>query len=841
MILHFSTDEKPWLNQVGGKAKALIEMTEKGFHVPAGFVLDVAYFDPWLVDLKSSQAWHDFLDQPNPETCQALQMKASTFSLTSDQEVALQGALKELNTANGLAVRSSSPDEDLTSASFAGGYETSLGVTIDQLELAIKKSFGSMLDYRVVSYKQAHNLPINDPRIAVIVQEQVHADVSGVAFSANPQNKNLEEVMVNASFGLGESIVSGHVTPDIYTVAHQKITSRSIAHKDHLLQVKLGSYMEQVPVRQPDAPCLKDDQVLALHTLAKAVEAAYGYPVDIEWAMESGQLYLLQARPITSDLTQWTWHHGKMTKRTILVRGSIVELMPDPLTPLYADYTKKYVAQTMGEMIKEMVGDGSMLEAMTFPTINGYAYYKMDMSMGFVLSYMKHIRKLLKAFRDHPAFVEEERYPALQAKVDQLKEKVLGQMGSGELYRITHELTHDICRYYTYCQMYLAQAYSNEGLFMRYYNRKLKKKVGQPYHLLLLGDDTVPILADKALYLLAQTIGQDAALRKEVLETDTATLVDYVKSKGNEGQVLHDKLAAHLKTFGHMVYDLDFAKPTPADDPAPVLELLKAYVAGQAESPILRQQRAQSRRQEIQEKVQQVLSPRAYASFKKKLEKVRFLAPFRDDGLANVGYPQPLVRKIFAELGRRLVKAGQLLLPEDIYWLRDQELHDLVEGKQNQSLLTEIVDRKTLWDQQKSIFPPMVLPKKARIFGIPISAFLPKDLEEHEDDQEYEGIGVSVGKVTGRARVILSPEDFGTMKKGEILVTSMTTPAWTPLFSLAAGIVTDVGGPLSHSSIVAREYGIPAVLGTGGLSKIIRTGQTITVDADKGLVIIEGE
>ena len=215
IIIPFTSPELPALDQVGGKALTLMQMTAAGMPVPPGFVLTVQFFEPWLEMLKKSPAWKNLTKTDElSQAAKALQVLCGTLELTGDQKNALHEALKtfrEHNHGHLFAVRSSSPEEDLEGASFAGGYETTLGVTVDGIEAAIRHSFTSSFDERVFLYKKEHGFCIDQPRIAVIIQQQVDADAAGVAFSLNPLNNCYDEAVINANHGLGESVVSGDV------------------------------------------------------------------------------------------------------------------------------------------------------------------------------------------------------------------------------------------------------------------------------------------------------------------------------------------------------------------------------------------------------------------------------------------------------------------------------------------------------------------------------------------------------------------------------------------------------------------------------------------------------
>ncbi|MFO7680464.1 MAG: PEP/pyruvate-binding domain-containing protein, partial [Chloroflexota bacterium] len=306
-VYHFPTTVSPALTEVGGKGLSLMRMSQAGFPVPPGFVLTAVFFQPWFRQLEESGAWTAVLNSPpdsRKAACDAAKAAALHYAFTAEQGDALTAAVQTLGQTGAalFAVRSSSPEEDLEGASFAGGYETTLGVTPDTLQDAIRRSFVSCLDERIFVYKQERGFDVAQPRIAVVVQQQLAADAAGVAFSLNPLNNCYDEVVINANFGLGESVVSGAVTPDTFVVDRVQpvILQREIGRKETAVFLQpSGGTLEQTG-GEPGQPSLTDPQILHIAELTGAVEAAYGKPIDIEWAYANGQLYLLQARPITA-------------------------------------------------------------------------------------------------------------------------------------------------------------------------------------------------------------------------------------------------------------------------------------------------------------------------------------------------------------------------------------------------------------------------------------------------------------------------------------------------------------------------------------------------------------
>jgi phosphoenolpyruvate synthase/pyruvate phosphate dikinase len=393
----FTTHKTPELVQVGGKAMSLILMTRQGFPVPPGFVLSVAFFQPWLEYVQSTPEWTRVLSSPPEnlkENCDTLKTLCTRLELDDVQREVLAKALKPLRIDDKtlhLAVRSSSPEEDLEELSFAGGYETTLGVTEETLEDALRRSFASCFDERVFRYKEEHGLAVDKPRIAVIVQKQIAAETAGVAFSLNPINNCYDEAVINANFGLGESVVAGLVSPDSFTVdkVSRTILERKAGKKETSVWLGLdsdgGTYKEPSPSRSQ--LCLSDEDVLALTDMLVKVEDCYKKPIDIEWAFADGEaallrhrLYLLQARPITA--------YFPLPEALITAPGEPKRLygdltlakwgMKEPLSVMGTDY----LAIANSEMLKATMGDiGPEVVSEVRPTLEGRTYVNVSFTL----------------------------------------------------------------------------------------------------------------------------------------------------------------------------------------------------------------------------------------------------------------------------------------------------------------------------------------------------------------------------------------------------------------------------------------------------------------------------
>ena len=282
---------------------------------------------------------------------------------------------------------------------------------------------------------------------------------------------------------------------------------------------------------------------------------------------------------------------------------------------------------------------------------------------------------------------------------------------------------------------------------------------------------------------------------------------------------------------------MDFTENLPLDHPEPMLENIKMYLRGEGVNPHERQQASETRRiQTAQAALGRLKGLRRWA-FTKALNWAQSLSEVREDALADIGLGYPILRVLLRQLGNRFVAAGIIQQPEDIFWLEKDEINALVLSG-NGSLAERVTERKASWRRFKAATPPPMLPLKERYMGMKVDAFLAQATDENAGGT-LKGVATSPGVVTAPARVLHGPEDFDQMRPGEVLVAGATTPAWTPLFAMASAVVTDIGGPLSHGSIVAREYGIPAVMGTGVATRRIQNGQMITVDGSAGTVTLQ--
>lgn len=434
-------------------------------------------------------------------------------------------------------------------------------------------------------------------------------------------------------------------------------------------------------------------------------------------------------------------------------------------------------------------------------------------------------------------------------------------MSAGELWLDAQEIL-TAAMYYAAGLLFATMGASagSEGLLTRVYNKYAKREGDPDATVLVMGWNNIPVRSEKSLYDLAMWAREHDELAKYLLETPTGELAKITAKSAKDakeketlgalrglGGLQNDldeftsRFQTHLERFGHLVFQMDFAEPLPRDHPELLLETIKMYLRGQGTNPHERQHASEEKRIRTAEIMHSRLKGFKRWAFVKALNWGQSLAEVREDALAEIGLGYPILRAMLRELGGRFVTAGAIQKADDIYWLEKDELEDCVRklerNDQLESLSTRVEERQTFNKKAGQETPPPMMPMKKKYMGIDTSVWLAES-ERNRTSNILKGVPTSAGKVTAPARVLRGPEDFDKMRPGEVLVAGTTTPAWTPLFAMASAVVTDIGGPLSHGSIVAREYGIPAVMGTGVATKRIQSGQVITVDGGAGTVTL---
>lgn len=853
MIYRFNTYKALAISEIGGKAKSLIEMTKAGLNVPEGFVLSVHFFKPWIKEIKASTAWEDLLKVTSKIRCDELKNIAIGLKFTKEQKAELDNALKNMKQHSLFAVRSSSPEEDLEGTSFAGMYETMLGITENKIEAAIAKAFSSMLDFRVMEYKNQNNIDLKNTSIAVIVQSQIASDVSGIGFSLNPGNNCYDEAVINASFGLGETIVSGIVTPDTYIVEKVKneIIDKKINEKIQGLWLdKNGGTVERYN-EKPTVQALTDEQIIEVAEMIKKCEEYYDLPIDTEWAYEGDKLYLLQARPITSYLPlfpEMVTNPGEEKYIYIDVMG-LTQGFTDSLSVLGMDIWTKMLDIAKGEILQIGI-DGGII------AINGRQYAHIsNLAKGFSI---KTINKMFETYDAPTRSILEsidlkgEYLPA--KKTEKMKKikggaiKMLLRIGPSSIKSIllNHRRIRD--EYVTLSKEArenvrvklsedtpfnksiddaledFGRLVSSAGILFAGMNsmRKMKK--------LFKGED----IEDLVLALGMDLDGNPTSAMGHYMYK--LACYDDIKST-KSGKEFERKIRnreysrdflkdydGFMKEYGCRGFkEIDIAAPRAYEQPEMFFKQLININTSSNQLLNVKERRKKA--------YKLLLEKAKEGGFEKKFVKLATTYQetfgYREDPKYIYVACVDRLRAIALKLGDRFVEEGRLESREQIFDLNSIQIaraqsdtsFNLMKAREKNLVPYKRVAHVKEW--------PNVIDSRGKIF---------RPIRESADG-DIVGDPIAPGIVRGRAKVLYSPYEK-KLEPGEILVTKATEPAWTPIFVNAAGVVLEVGGPLQHGAIIAREYGIPCVSGVYDAQNIIKDGDLLEVDGSNGIVKI---
>ncbi len=851
MIYSLHSEELPSISQAGGKARALIETIRAGFNVPEGFVLTVDFFQPWTDEIKSGDLWRAFLHSPGRATCTSLQERARQLRFTPAQRAAIESQLARMPNEAAFAVRSSSPEEDLAQTSFAGMYETVLGVKPPELEKAIAEAFSSMLDFRVVEYKRRNNLPVGNPRIAIIVQKQIQSDVSGIAFSLNPNNNAFDEAMINASFGLGEAIVSGRVTPDTYVVDKVKnaILEKKIARKSIGLWLREDGGTVEKPNLTPEAPALTDAQILEVGALAAKCERHYGKPMDTEWALEGGTLYLLQSRPITTFnplfpemLTRPGERKNLYMDMNIMMQGFF-----DPVSELGLDiWSRMMPAATGGIFPKGLDGAFFDLGGREYVHMSNFANGMKDDFRNFA-SYDLEIREVFKSLDfervyKNPVKTEKMKkiiWAALPMIFKMIPVMVGGIIDPDKATRECERSLEATFRFYmqdllddgTFDELVSRGLVEYTKLILRMMGVLIPRQMAKSNLEKLFRDQGV----DEAVGLLsaASPTNPTAQMGRKMFELAslaefqaTADEAEFVQklAGGGYSKAFMDAYADYMERFGARGFqEIDVAVPRVTENPRAFFRQLKALNIGQNNESALKERKQAAYRQLLELAKRRGKENQFVGNAQRYMMQLGFRESPKYMFVVMIGQ----LRKRALALGRQFVAQGRLETPEQVF---DLTVDQVSEAETDPGLELQPLRENNLAPRRAVAHIkdwPKIVDSRGKIFRY----------VRPSETGDLAGEAISPGVVRGKAKVLASPYEK-PLEQGEILVTRATEPAWTPVFINAAGVVLEVGGPLQHGAIIAREYNLPCVSGIHGVTRLIKDGDWLEVDGTSGLVKI---
>jgi pyruvate,water dikinase len=877
---------------VGGKAAALGELLRAGFPVPPGFCitapafrrfLEANDFGPALAELLSEQ----MTGLPDwPERAAAkLQSLFRLGRIPEDLEEQILAAYDRLpgEGAAVVAVRSSALDEDSAALSFAGQHDSFLGVQgREDLLRRIRDCWASLWSPRALAYRRDRGALSSALALAVVVQVLVPAEVGGVAFTSNPRDGSREEIVINSAWGLAEAVCSGRLAPDEDVVSKQprKIRRREISEKTfRIVPGPGGTREEPVPEELRRRPCLEEAALLELADLAVRVEEHAGEPRDLEWAWAGGRFYLLQSRPITAPAGEVQgWEYELNTpgdpRYPEYTRGNIGEILPGLVTPL----TWSYAGANLEAAFRR-----TPLEAGLFhppPDLEflvlGYFYGRMYLNLSFFREMAERMPGTSPEAVDEELLGVRRREHAGRSLGQMLKLRSWRQnLGlAPQLLRLALFLDRDLATLRRRVQDYLqeekvkdptrftpdqlageigASAASIQRTYVHitvsefsavYFDvlRQLTKRwLDDPEGMLaarcLTGvQEMVSARPAAEIHRLAQMVREQPELSRLFEQWGDEEILARIQ-EARQGPVRSLALAwkNFLDEFGYRgVSEAEISIPTWGEDPTQVLAHLRNCLrAGEGPGPEAARRRQEEEQAKATAEVYRRLSFWKGWLFRRVLARARKYTAAREEVksyLVRLNYHK---RKYYREIGNRLVAQGRLEQMEDIYFLLASELKAAIQGREpDEPLRARVRRRRAGFARCKNYDAPHVFLRRD----------LPWPPRREAVDAKAEkllGIGVSPGWYRGPARVVLDPRQTLAIAPGEVLVAPVTDVGWTPLFLHAGALVVDVGGLLSHGSVVAREYGIPAVVNVKNGTRLIRTGDLVTVDGKAGEVYLE--
>jgi rifampicin phosphotransferase len=835
-------DQNASLEIVGGKGLNLISLTHAGLPVPPGFIISTAAYANFVrFNRLDEQLAAAFLnrakDQPINPIAAGIRAVFEKGKFPPDLEQEIITTYRQLCRQVGrenlaVAVRSSATAEDLSGASFAGQQDTYLNQRgVQELLAAVQRCFGSLWSERAIDYRDRQGLDPLSPLLAVVVQQMVFAKAAGVVFTANPLSGDSNQIVIESVFGLGEALVSGLVTPDHFLVDKRtsKILSYTVSEKTiQITASESGTTELPVPRLKRRARSLSTRQVQELACLAHRIETVYHCPQDLEWCLADGHLYIVQARAITTlppQAIHWDapgegkWLHG----------GGSFEMITEPISPLFETFLLPIFVEAITEMLAE-IGLKDALPAVPYHVVNGFIYLHLQHHLRpwHLVGVVKDFALHLNSMKD-----QENEQAVYRTTVEALREPATCSLSGEEILARMKALGKAGMHYWLQIMKLVQVIYRQEKTFGDFYKRYVYQPGDPEIEIFLRGQKIKPWEAECTAFDLAQLALNTPALA-DALRVGHEAALEILQNDSGESEFASG-LTAYLERYGHQLSSFDLSLPTLADDPRPVLSAILAFLNGK-ESPYLRQQRMQAECEQATTLALSRISPRNQQKFTRLLSTAQHAARTREDALFEVGLAWTPMYRCALELGRRLKQAGVLDQPGDIFWLNCAEIFAALSSPQ--SFVRQIAERKANNQAWSHVDAPYLLPANSRASFWWHWIFPTPELQRHPNAHTLIGLGVSPGKVTAVARVIHRLDEMEQLQMGEILVARTTTPAWTPLFARASGLVTDLGGPLAHGSIVAREVGIPAVMGTGTATHRIRSGQTVTIFGSEGKVII---
>ncbi|MFN8533969.1 MAG: rifamycin-inactivating phosphotransferase [Dehalococcoidia bacterium] len=857
-VVGFEEIDETQVEVVGGKGANLGELLRiDGIEVPAGFCVTTTAFRRTIAEAPVVHDRIDRLSRLAPEDRAAIgalsaeiRQVIEEIAIPDDLTSAIDRQIARLGDQATYAVRSSATAEDLPTASFAGQHDTYLNLAgLPAILTRISRCWASLFTERAVTYRLRNGIDHQKISMAIVVQRMVFPEAAGILFTADPTTGNRRVSSIEASLGLGEALVSGLVTADVFRVRNGEIVDRTIATKQHASRATPTGRTDYQAVEpdQQDKPALTDGQVLRLDQLGRRIEAHFGRPQDIEWCLVGDDFQFVQSRPITTLFPIPVRDEGE---NHVYISVGHQQMMTDPIKPLGLSIWQLTAGRPMYDAGGRLFVDVTRDLASPASRARLLDLAKSDPLIGDALETILERGNFLPLLPDaspggamplgrlvpietDPTVVSDliERW---QTSIAALKHEIRAKAGTALLDFIVADI-EELRRLLFDPQSHRAIMAGIEASW--WLNERVETWLGEKNAADTL-TRSVPQNVTSEMGLALLDVADVIRIYPEVVALlqavrDDGFLDEIVQVSG--GEEARAAIEGWLATYGmRCVGEIDITRPRWSERPATLLPLIlgnvKTFEAGAGKSRFEQgQQEAQNKERELLARLRSLPDGEERAKeTEQMIRRVRTFIGYREYPKYGMIGRYFVYKQALMEEAGRLVQAGVLGEKEDIFYLTFHELREVVVTNEARDQL--IRERKEAFRWYQTLTPPRVLTSDGEVISgtyrrddFPAGALV--------------GLAVSAGTVEGRARVIhdLAEAD---LEPGDILVTAYTDPSWTPLFVAIRGLVTEVGGLLTHGSVIAREYGLPAVVGVKQATRLIKDGQRIRVQGTDGYVEI---